>query len=89
MHGQYASTKAIAEADLLIAVGARFSDRAVGDKQKYAAKAKIILIEIDPAEVDKSITVDLPLIGDAKEILGKILAAVEGGKKEKWQAEIA
>ena len=42
MHGQYASTKAIAEADLLIAVGARFSDRAVGDKQKYAAKAKII-----------------------------------------------
>ena len=89
MHGQYASTKAIAEADLLIAVGARFSDRAVGDKQKYAAKAKIIHIEIDPAEVDKSITVDLPLIGDAKEILGKILAAVEGGKKEKWQAEIA
>ena len=89
MHGQYASTKAIAEADLLIAVGARFSDRAVGDKQKYAAKAKIIHIEIDLAEVDKSITVDLPLIGDAKEILGKILAAVEGGKKEKWQAEIA
>ena len=42
MHGQYASTKAIAEAELLIAVGARFSDRAVGDKQKYAAKAKII-----------------------------------------------
>ena len=39
--------------------------------------------------MDKSITVDLPLIGDAKEILGKILAAVEGGKKEKWQAEIA
>ena len=60
MHGQYASTKAIAEADLLIAVGARFSDRAVGDKQKYAAKAKIIHIEIDPAEVDKSITVTCP-----------------------------
>ena len=83
MHGQYASTKAIAEADLLIAVGARFSDRAVGDKQKYAAKAKIIHIEIDPAEVDKSITVDLPLIGDAKEILrafGRMHATDYSGK---------
>ena len=89
MHGQYASTKAIAEADLLIAVGARFSDRAVGDKQKYAEKAKIIHIEIDPAEVDKNVMVDLPLVGDAKEILGKILGTVTGSKKEKWQAEIA
>lgn len=89
MHGQYAATKAIAESDLLIAVGARFSDRAVGNKQKYAEKASIIHIEIDPAEVDKNVTVDLPLVGDAKEILGKILDKVEGCPKEKWQEEIA
>ncbi|MGN1231018.1 MAG: biosynthetic-type acetolactate synthase large subunit [Anaerotignum sp.] len=88
MHGRYASTKAIAECDLLIAVGARFSDRAVGNKQKYAKNAKIIHIDIDPAEIDKNVTVDLPLIGDAKEILGRFLQSVKGGKKPQWQAEI-
>ena len=89
MHGRYASTKAIAECDLLIAVGARFSDRAVGNKQKYAEKANIIHIDIDPAEIDKNVTVDLPLIGDAKDILGKFLEAVKGSKKPDWQAAIA
>lgn len=88
MHGRYASTKAIAECDLLLAVGARFSDRAVGNKQKYAEKANIIHIDIDPAEIDKNVTVDLPLIGDAKEILGKFLQSVKGGAKPHWQAAI-
>lgn len=51
-------------------------------------KLKIIHIEIDPAEVDKSITVDLPLIGDAKEILGKILAAVEAAKRKNGRRKL-
>ena len=89
MHGRYASTRAISEADLLIAVGARFSDRAVGNKQKYAENAKIIHIDIDPAEIDKNVKADIGLVGDAGQILDEILKQVKGEKRPEWQQEIA
>ncbi|MBR5473873.1 MAG: biosynthetic-type acetolactate synthase large subunit, partial [Lachnospiraceae bacterium] len=85
MHGRYAATKAISECDLLIVVGARFSDRAVGNKQTYAEKAKIIHIDIDPAEIDKNVSVDLALVGDAKEVLGQILKQVTEKSHSDWQ----
>jgi len=89
MHGRYSSTKAISECDLLIAAGARFSDRAVGRKSKYAPNAKIIHIDIDPAEINKNVNADLHLMGDAKDILEKLLKSVKKNEKKPWQKEIS
>ena len=89
MHGRYTSTKAISECDLLIAAGARFSDRAVGSKMKYAPNAQIIHIDIDPAEINKNVSVDLHLVGDAKDILGKLISSAQKSEKKQWQKEIA
>ena len=88
MHGHYASTKAISEADLYVAVGARFSDRSVGNKEKYASRARIVHIDVDPAEINKNVDSDVELIGDANEILKMILAKVQGSQKPSWKAEI-
>ena len=89
MHGHYASTKAISEADLYVAVGARFSDRSVGNKEKYASRARIVHIDVDPAEINKNIDSDVDLIGDANEVLKRIIAKVKGSRKPEWKAEIA
>lgn len=88
MHGHYASTKAIAEADLLIVVGARFSDRAVGNQQKYASKARIVHIDIDAAEIDKNVRTEASIIGDAKAILAELLSRVKGRKRPEWQRNV-
>lgn len=88
MHGHYASTKAIAEADLLIVAGARFSDRAVGNQKKYGAKAQIVHIDIDAAEIDKNVRTKASITGDVKEILSELLTRVKGSKKPEWQREI-
>ena len=77
MHGCYAANKAISEADLVIAVGARFSDRVALNPNKFASKAKIIQIDIDPSELGKNVDVDLALAGDASYILQAILPYVE------------
>lgn len=69
MHGSHAPNRMTQEADLILAVGMRFSDRVTGNPAGYAPKARIIHIDIDPAEIGKSVRVDLPLLGDAREIL--------------------
>ena len=74
MHGLIEANRAVNEADLLICIGMRFDDRIVGDKNKFSPNSKKIHIEIDRAEIDKNIVVDLPIIGDAKEVLKKILS---------------
>ncbi len=88
MHGHYASSMALDNADLIIAAGARFSDRATGNKALYAPNAKIIHIDIDNAEIDKNIEVDCGLCGDMKQTLAKITEAVDSSKKPDWQSEV-
>lgn len=85
MHGNIAPNKMTQEADLIIAVGMRFSDRVTGETHGYAPKARIIHIEIDRAEVNKNIRADLPLIGDAKNILARLnRAGIESRPREEW-----
>ncbi|HBL83640.1 MAG: acetolactate synthase, large subunit, biosynthetic type [Clostridiales bacterium GWF2_38_85] len=88
MHGRYASIKANSETDLLIAIGVRFSDRATGNKLKYSPNAKIIHIDIDPAEIDKNINTYFGVIGDVKYILNKLLEKVKPKKHPEWKEEI-
>lgn len=88
MHGRYASIKANAEADLIIAIGVRFSDRATGNKNKYSQHAKIIHIDIDPAEIDKNISSYLSVIGDVKNTLQKLFTKLKPQKHPEWIAEV-
>ncbi len=68
MHGNYAPNLLTNEADLIIAIGMRFDDRVTGNLKKYAKKARIIHIEIDQAEINKNVQVDLEIHGDAKQL---------------------
>lgn len=87
MHGNYGPNIKTNECDLLIAVGMRFDDRVTGDLNRYARQAKIIHIEIDPSEIDKNVIVDIPLLGDAREVLEKLIEFVEPKKNDAWLAE--
>lgn len=89
MHGTYTSSMAKAESDLILAFGVRFSDRATGDKSRYAEHAKIIHIDIDDAELNKNIPADLGIHGDMKKILSRLCAMVEKSEKPDWHAHIA
>ncbi|MFV0519277.1 MAG: biosynthetic-type acetolactate synthase large subunit [Lachnospirales bacterium] len=84
MHGTKASNLGVTNCDLLIVLGARFSDRVTSDVSKFAPKAKIIHIDIDPAEIDKNVTVDLSLIGDLKNILQKLNSSVAKKENNQW-----
>jgi acetolactate synthase-1/2/3 large subunit len=77
MHGTRYANYAIIDSDLLIAVGARFSDRVTGKIQSFAPNAKVIHIDIDPAELGKNVKVDVPIVGDAKAILKKLIATLK------------
>lgn len=88
MHGHYASTAAMYESDLIIAMGVRFSDRATGDKAKFSLDKKIIHIDIDPAEISKNISVNLGITGDLKEVLCAINEKTSASKKPEWMAKI-
>jgi acetolactate synthase-1/2/3 large subunit len=88
MHGEAWVNQAIQEADLLIALGMRFDDRVTGKLSTYAQKAKKIHIEIDRAEINKNIHVDVPLIGDLREILLKLLPGVKPAGRTDWRAQI-
>ena len=88
MHGTKASNFGVNMADLLIVVGARFSDRVIGNAAKFANGAKILHIDIDAAEINKNILVDASVIGDAKEILKRINAELTPSRKASWMKEI-
>lgn len=77
MHGTYRANMAVMESDLLIALGARFDDRVTGKIESFAPQAKIIHIDIDPTSISKNVKVDLPIVGDCKRILGKIITLLE------------
>ncbi len=76
MHGNPAANRLLSEADVLLAVGTRFSDRATANIDTFAAGAKKIHIDVDPAEIGKNIDVDVPIVGDAKTTLNIIFAAL-------------
>jgi acetolactate synthase-1/2/3 large subunit len=73
MHGTYAANMAITESDLIIAMGARFDDRATGKTDEFAPHAKVIHVDIDPTSISKNIKVDIPIVGDTKNVLHKML----------------
>lgn len=88
MHGTKASNFGLAQADVLIVVGARFSDRVIGNASKFAHDAKIIHIDVDQAEINKNIEVDEYIIGDAKVVLEKLIEKVDASPKPEWMAQI-
>ncbi len=96
MHGTYYANMAVYNCDLLIAVGARFDDRVTGKVEEFAPNAKIIHIDIDPASISKNIIVDVPIVGDVKIVLNKILEEIKkkGAKilhereREEWLEQI-
>jgi acetolactate synthase-1/2/3 large subunit len=88
MHGEAWVNQAIQESDLLIAMGMRFDDRVTGKLNTYAQKAKKIHIEIDRAEINKNVHVDLPLIGDLRAVLQRLLPGIQASSRSDWWAEI-
>ena len=86
MHGMYWNNIAISESDLLIGVGMRFDDRVTGRLKDFAPKAKIIHIDIDPAEMGKNVRPTVPLLGDVKMVLKELNKAVQPKKHDEWRA---
>ncbi len=89
MHGTAAANFAACECDLLIAIGARFDDRVTGKIEAFAPKAKVIHIDIDPAEIGKNVAVDIPIVGDVKMVLENILEKVKPKKHPEWLKQVA
>lgn len=88
MHGTKASNLGVSECDLLIALGARFSDRVVGNPMKFAEHAKILHIDIDAAEINKNIHTDVSVVGDLKDILTKLNAMLPEMNHDEWLQKI-
>lgn len=88
MHGTRASNMAVSESDLFIAVGARFSDRVISNVKRFAPDAKIIHIDIDPAEIGKNISVQYPLVGNIKEILRELTIRLSSRTESGWNERV-
>lgn len=88
MHGTKASNLALIESDLLITIGARFSDRVTGDAKNFAKKARIIQIDVDAAEINKNVVVDVSVIGDVKEVLKRLNAKIEEHRHDEWDEHV-
>ncbi len=90
MHGTVPAVTSLQKADLLITLGARFDDRVTGDAKSFAPNAKVIHVDIDPAEIGKIRFADVPIVGDAKDVIIELIAEISAGKnipdlKEWWQ----
>lgn len=83
-HGRTSANKAMSEADLVILCGARVGDRAVAAPESLAEKAKIIHIDIDPAEIGKNMTAHIPIVGDIRLVLSELAAKVENNVSQDW-----
>ncbi len=89
MHGTYTANTSIQNADLLINIGARFDDRVTGKLSGFAPLAKVIHIDIDPAEIGKNVPTDIPIVGDVKTVLGLAnKTAVRAEKADEWRAKL-
>lgn len=88
MHGCYTANRAVSEADVVVAIGTRFSDRVALKPSTFARKATIIQIDIDPSEVNKNVQVDLSVVGDAAYILQAMLPKIKEAQHPEWMAQI-
>jgi len=95
MHGTYEANMAISHCDLLIAIGARFDDRVTGNIEKFAPRAKIIHVDIDPASISKNVRVDVPIVGGVTNVVKDMIKLInesdneaDAGAIEKWWAQI-
>lgn len=88
MHGHIASNMAVVNADVLVVAGSRFSERVTGDRTRYVGKKTIIQLDIDPSEIDKNIAVSVPVVGDIKESLQKLLPLIKNAKHADWWQQI-
>jgi len=88
MHGTMTSGKAVQKTDLLIAIGARFSDRVTGSIKNFAFNAKVIHIDIDPAEINKNINAALSIVGDLKQVLNRLVSKIPENFTNEWNDEI-
>ncbi|MDY7009317.1 MAG: biosynthetic-type acetolactate synthase large subunit [Planctomycetota bacterium] len=89
MHGTAVANYAIQECDCLIAVGARFDDRVTGKVDTFAPHAKIIHVDIDPTSISKNVKADIPVVGDARDILEKMLPMIKPADRKDWLEQIA
>ena len=89
MHGYYSANAAANRADVMLAIGTRFSDRVALNPEKFGHNARIVHIDIDPSEINKNITADYSIVGDVKEVLTELLKYVKPQKRDAWQKQIA
>jgi len=89
MHGEAFVNQAVQDADLLVAIGMRFDDRVTGKLGTFAPKARIVHIDLDPAEIGKNVPADVPIVGDAKQVLTELIPLVEPKDHTCWLAKIA
>jgi acetolactate synthase-1/2/3 large subunit len=88
MHGTRYANYAVTESDLIIAIGARFDDRVTGKIASFAPNAKIIHIDIDPAEIGKNVRVDIPIVGDVKRVLQKLMPMLKQTRTKEWMEKV-
>ncbi|HEX9780227.1 MAG TPA: biosynthetic-type acetolactate synthase large subunit [bacterium] len=88
MHGFEYANYAVGECDLLIAIGARFDDRVTGKIEEFAPRAKKIHIDVDPSSIDKTVTVDIPIVGDVKHVLTRLNRIVKAPEAGEWRTRI-
>ncbi|HTU73995.1 MAG TPA: acetolactate synthase large subunit [Trebonia sp.] len=89
MHGTVAAVGALQKADLIVALGARFDDRVTGRVDTFAPEAKIVHADIDPAEISKNRRADVPIVGDAREVIAELIAALEAEREHGRQGDVA
>ncbi len=90
MHGTYHANMAISHSDVILALGARFDDRVTGKVDEFAPHAKIVHVDIDPTSIQKNVPVDIPIVGDLKDVLKKMIKLVKGTKEaERYREKIA
>ncbi|MCU6736672.1 biosynthetic-type acetolactate synthase large subunit [Diplocloster agilis] len=88
MHGTKTSNLGVTECDLLIALGVRFSDRVTGNIKRFARNAKVLQIDVDPAEINKNVMTSLSIIGDLKEVLKRLNSLIEQNQRHTWVSHI-
>ena len=88
MHGTRTANYAIMESDLILGIGVRFDDRATGKLENFAPNAKVIHIDIDPTSIQKNVKVDIPIVGDAKEILKELTPMVKPPEISEWKEKV-
>lgn len=88
MHGSITANYALSEADLIVAAGVRFDDRVTGKLESFASNARIIHIDIDPAEIGKNVSIDIPIVGDVRIVLEALLQKIHPGDTGRWLEQI-